>query len=55
MTETNLVGWGLAGLGALCGILAAYLQGGWVPALGAASTALTGFAVVWGYHSPKKV
>ena len=45
----NLVAWGLAGAGSACAILAAYLQGGKVAALGAASTAFLSAAGVVGW------
>jgi len=42
----------LAAFGGLaCGIAAAAIQGGWVPALGAASAGLSGIAAVLGYSA----
>lgn len=48
MTPT-LIAWALAASGSACAVLAAYLQGGNVAALGAASTALLGAASVVGW------
>ena len=47
--STVIVSWALAGAGGLCAVLAAYLQGGNVAALGAASTAFLGAAGVLGW------
>jgi hypothetical protein len=45
------IAWALAASGSACAVLAAYLQGGHVAALGAASTALLGAATVVGWKS----
>ncbi len=47
----EMIGWTLAGLGGVCGIAAAALQGGLVAALSAASGVLTVSAGVFGYVS----
>lgn len=49
LPQMNLFAWGLALAGASCTVLAAYLQGGTVAALGAAGVALTAAAGVAGY------
>ena len=48
MTKRELIGWGLAALGAVCGVAAAWLKTDLAGALAAASTALTGLAATWG-------
>jgi hypothetical protein len=49
MNWQTVIVWGLAASGSACAILAAYLQGGNVAALGAASTALLSAAGVLGW------
>ena len=49
MTSREVIGWALVGLGGACGVAAAAMQGGWVPALSAASGAFTASAAMWGY------
>jgi hypothetical protein len=51
LTNTNLIGWGLAMAGLICGVLAAYVQGGKFAALSAASAGFTSMAGIWGYTS----
>lgn len=46
-------GWALAAGGLACGCAAAFLQGGWVAALGAAAVGLNGLAAIFGYTQPK--
>lgn len=49
MTTRELIGWGLVALAGVCGVSAAAIQGGVVPALTAASGAFTAAAAMWGY------
>lgn len=49
----NLFAWLLALAGLVCGVCAAYMQGGAVGALSAASTGLMGAAGVAGYAQVK--
>ena len=49
MTQKELIGWGLVACGGACGVAAAFMQGGVIPALSAASAAFTATAAMWGY------
>ena len=49
MTQREQFGWSLVFLGGACGVAAAALQGGLIPALTAASGAFTAAAAMWGY------
>lgn len=52
-TPINFPGWALTLLGGAAGVFGAYLQGGKVAALAAASALLIGAGGVWGYTTPK--
>lgn len=45
------IAWALAASGGACAVLAAYIQGGYVAALGAASTAFLGAAGIVGWKA----
>ena len=47
--KPSTVAWVLAAAGDACAVYAAFLAGGLIAALGAASTALTGAAALLGY------
>lgn len=49
MNTRELIGWGMVAAAGACGVAAAAIQGGWVPALSAASGAFTAAAAMWGY------
>lgn len=51
----NLFAWLLALAGLVCGVCAAYIQGGAFAALSAASTALTAMAGLAGYTQVKPI
>jgi hypothetical protein len=48
ITSREKIGWALAFIGGALGTTAAYIQGGLVPALGAAGAAFTAASVAWG-------
>ena len=49
MSQREIIGWTLVGLGGICGVAEAAVQGGLIPALTAASAAFTAAAAMWGY------
>ncbi|MGE5510349.1 MAG: hypothetical protein ACM31O_03745 [Bacteroidota bacterium] len=51
VTQRELIGWGLAMAGLVCGVAAAAVQGGWFAALSAASGGLTSMSMTWGFLS----
>lgn len=50
-TTRELIGWALVAAGGACGVAAAAVQGGLIPALTAASGAFTAAAAMWGYSN----